>query len=296
MSSDTSGPRHAHRPATPCLRYSATALTSDRSLTAADAPLLERDQVARDRVFSKWSAETSERAEAQSFWNAFFHVFGIERRRVASFEQQVNRPRRPQAQARPHRRLLERHAADRAQERRREPGPRVRAGGGLLRRPARARPAALRAGQRFHEAAPARLRGEERRERGRDRVRLARPAQAHQALRLHRRLSGAGHQAAGPGEHPRRRADGQAARCAEGQRLRGSRARSAARAAAVLPVRRRHWHLPAGAGVSRLGRRTHRQGRLRPRPAARPTVPGAEHARRRAQPRARRTGSRPSRT
>ena len=41
-------------------------------------------------AFSKdWSEETSERAEAQSFWNAFFHVFGIERRRVASFEQQV---------------------------------------------------------------------------------------------------------------------------------------------------------------------------------------------------------------
>jgi hypothetical protein len=36
-----------------------------------------------------WSAETSERAEAQSFWNEFFQVFGIERRRVASFEKQV---------------------------------------------------------------------------------------------------------------------------------------------------------------------------------------------------------------
>jgi hypothetical protein len=40
--------------------------------------------------FSKdWSAETSEHAESQSFWNTFFHVFGIERRRVASFGQQV---------------------------------------------------------------------------------------------------------------------------------------------------------------------------------------------------------------
>jgi hypothetical protein len=36
-----------------------------------------------------WSSETSERAEAQSFWNEFFQVFGIERRRVASFEKQV---------------------------------------------------------------------------------------------------------------------------------------------------------------------------------------------------------------
>jgi hypothetical protein len=38
-----------------------------------------------------WS--TSERAEAQSFWNAFFHVFGIERRRVAAFEKQVETAR-----------------------------------------------------------------------------------------------------------------------------------------------------------------------------------------------------------
>ncbi len=38
----------------------------------------------------KWEAETSERAEAQSFWNDFFAVFGIDRRRVAIFEKQVS--------------------------------------------------------------------------------------------------------------------------------------------------------------------------------------------------------------
>lgn len=53
-------------------------------------PLSWNEIKARAIAFSKdWSAETSERAEAQSFWNAFFHVFGIERRRVASFEKQV---------------------------------------------------------------------------------------------------------------------------------------------------------------------------------------------------------------
>ncbi len=53
-------------------------------------PLSWNEIKSRAIAFSKdWSTETSERAEAQSFWNAFFHVFGIERRRVASFEQQV---------------------------------------------------------------------------------------------------------------------------------------------------------------------------------------------------------------
>ena len=48
----------------------------------------------KDRAlkFSKeWEAETSEDAEAKSFWDDFFHVFGISRRRVASFEQQVKK-------------------------------------------------------------------------------------------------------------------------------------------------------------------------------------------------------------
>lgn len=36
-----------------------------------------------------WKDETSERAEAQTFWNEFFHVFGKNRRTVASFEHTV---------------------------------------------------------------------------------------------------------------------------------------------------------------------------------------------------------------
>ena len=46
----------------------------------------------RARAFAKeWAGETSERAEAQSFWNEFFNVFGVNRRRVAVFEQKAAR-------------------------------------------------------------------------------------------------------------------------------------------------------------------------------------------------------------
>ena len=36
-----------------------------------------------------WADESSERAEAKTFWDDFFNVFGLNRRRVASFEQHV---------------------------------------------------------------------------------------------------------------------------------------------------------------------------------------------------------------
>ena len=53
-------------------------------------PLSWNEIKSRALAFSrKWEGETSERAEAQSFWNDFFGVFGIERRRVAVFEKQV---------------------------------------------------------------------------------------------------------------------------------------------------------------------------------------------------------------
>lgn len=42
-----------------------------------------------------WANETSERAEAQTFWNEFLAVFGIERRKVAQFEQQVEQLNKP---------------------------------------------------------------------------------------------------------------------------------------------------------------------------------------------------------
>ena len=35
----------------------------------------------------EWVTESAERAEAKSFWDAFFNVFGISRKRVPSSEQ-----------------------------------------------------------------------------------------------------------------------------------------------------------------------------------------------------------------
>ena len=46
----------------------------------------------RDRALRfarEWERERREKAEAQTFWNEFFNVFGISRRRVASFEEPV---------------------------------------------------------------------------------------------------------------------------------------------------------------------------------------------------------------
>lgn len=58
-------------------------------------PLLWSDIRANAQRFAKeWSDATSERAEAQSFWNAFFAVFGVQRRRVAVYEKTVSRLKR----------------------------------------------------------------------------------------------------------------------------------------------------------------------------------------------------------
>lgn len=40
---------------------------------------------------NEWEGETNESAEAKSFWDGFFHVFGISRRRVAAFERSVKK-------------------------------------------------------------------------------------------------------------------------------------------------------------------------------------------------------------
>ncbi|MDA3885177.1 MAG: class I SAM-dependent DNA methyltransferase [Candidatus Delongbacteria bacterium] len=48
----------------------------------------------KDRAlqFTKeWAGETKERAEKDSFWNDFFNVFGISRRRIATFEEPVKK-------------------------------------------------------------------------------------------------------------------------------------------------------------------------------------------------------------
>jgi hypothetical protein len=44
----------------------------------------------RDKAIAfsrEWQGVESERAESQTFWNEFFAVFGVPRRRVASFEE-----------------------------------------------------------------------------------------------------------------------------------------------------------------------------------------------------------------
>ncbi len=44
----------------------------------------------RSIIFAReWSQASRERAEAQTFWNEFFEVFGIRRRTVAAFEEPV---------------------------------------------------------------------------------------------------------------------------------------------------------------------------------------------------------------
>ncbi len=46
----------------------------------------------RATQFSKeWETESSEDAEAKSFWDDFFTIFGVSRRRVASFEKKVKK-------------------------------------------------------------------------------------------------------------------------------------------------------------------------------------------------------------
>ena len=53
-------------------------------------PLSWNEIKSRALAFTQeWKDEVSEDAEAKSFWDDFFNVFGISRRRVATFEQQV---------------------------------------------------------------------------------------------------------------------------------------------------------------------------------------------------------------
>ena len=55
-------------------------------------PLSWNEIKSRSIAFSKqWENESSEDAEAKSFWDGFFNVFGISRKRVASFEAPVKK-------------------------------------------------------------------------------------------------------------------------------------------------------------------------------------------------------------
>ncbi len=55
-------------------------------------PLSFNELKERAIIFSnKWKDCTSERAEAKSFWDDFFYVFGLDRKRVATFEKPVRK-------------------------------------------------------------------------------------------------------------------------------------------------------------------------------------------------------------
>jgi hypothetical protein len=55
-------------------------------------PLSWNEIKSRALAFSReWADVASEDAEAKTFWNEFFHIFGVSRRRVASFEQRVKK-------------------------------------------------------------------------------------------------------------------------------------------------------------------------------------------------------------
>ncbi|NOQ76603.1 MAG: class I SAM-dependent DNA methyltransferase, partial [Methylococcaceae bacterium] len=55
-------------------------------------PLSRKEIKNRAYAFAKeWKGETKENAEAKPFWEAFFQVFGITRKRVASFEEPVKK-------------------------------------------------------------------------------------------------------------------------------------------------------------------------------------------------------------
>jgi hypothetical protein len=55
-------------------------------------PLSWNEIRTRSLAFSKrWENDTSEDAEAKSFWTEFLNVFGIDRKRVASFEEPVKK-------------------------------------------------------------------------------------------------------------------------------------------------------------------------------------------------------------
>ena len=55
-------------------------------------PLSWNEIRTRAHQFSKdWENESSEHAEAKSFWDGFFNIYGVSRRRVASFEEPVKK-------------------------------------------------------------------------------------------------------------------------------------------------------------------------------------------------------------
>ncbi len=230
------------------------------------------------RFSREWKGEGSERAEAQSFWNGFFDVFGIDRRRVAIFEKQVEITRAG--------RKLKRGRIDAFWK------------GVLLiehKSAGEDLDCAFAQASDYFDGLP---------DRDLPRYILVsdfahfrlydleadttiefRLGELHQKVRHFGFIAGYRTQEIEPQNPVNIRAaeaDGEAARSAQGERLHRPPARAPARARAVLPVRRRYRHFPARGFLPPLARRTHRQGRFGPRPATGAALPGTEPARRRA--------------
>ena len=57
----------------------------------AKPPSLNEIRTSAAAFAARWADETNEKAEAQTFWNEFLGIFGIDRRRVAVFEKRAQR-------------------------------------------------------------------------------------------------------------------------------------------------------------------------------------------------------------
>ena len=56
-------------------------------------PKLTQSEIRNNAIafVHEWKDEIRERAEAQTFWNEFFNIFGVVRKRVATFEKAVKK-------------------------------------------------------------------------------------------------------------------------------------------------------------------------------------------------------------
>ena len=55
-------------------------------------PISRNEMRTRANAFAqRWAGDTSERAEAQTFWNEFLDIYGVDRKRVALFEKYAER-------------------------------------------------------------------------------------------------------------------------------------------------------------------------------------------------------------
>ena len=226
---------------------------------------------ARAAAFAEdWKDAAYEKGETQSFYNAFFDVFGVRRRNVARYEAHVAKLDTRSGFIDlfwPGVLIVEQKSAGRDLKAAYEQA------GEYFDALPECEPPALHPCERLPDLRASRPR----RARGR-RLRARGPARACRGVRLHPRRAAPDLPRPGPGEHQGRRAGRAAARRARRCRAPGARSGTLPRARRVLHVRRRHRGVRAARHLPRLHRDTHGRGRGRSRPVARATVPGARHA------------------